>query len=383
MKKIVFFSEESIFSGNVKCGIAEVVDSLALALVDEYEVYIVCQEGNNTPSRRIIDFKEIDKNLFYAKAMNINYYIICKDSWDYYSVRIINDIAPDILHIFCDLTLVSKLKKRPAVTIFTFDDLDFLRNNLSFLEDYDYVTTFSCGYRDYILNQNNIVVDKLKSLNFAKVTCGIATEIFNLFLKEPYSIQNLDDKQISCHELKKLIKYQQNGPVFLTMGNISYRKGADHILEAIPLIHNLGGRVVIFGNIDSEYKKRFQELANKNFLSLFPKVEPTHVLPILAGADFYLQPSLMESGGLMPMAASQYGTIPIVTKNGGFSDNFNTDNSIIIEGNITQAINQAFELYNDYLKFVEKQKISMSQNFGWNVRKKEFIKLYESNKEIK
>ena len=32
MKKLVFFSEESIFSGFIKCGIAEVVDSLAHSL---------------------------------------------------------------------------------------------------------------------------------------------------------------------------------------------------------------------------------------------------------------------------------------------------------------------------------------------------------------
>jgi len=41
----------------------------------------------------------------------------------------------------------------------------------------------------------------------------------------------------------------------------------------------------------------------------------------------------MESGGIMPMIMSMYGTIPITTLNGGLKDNFNSDNAIIVENN--------------------------------------------------
>jgi glycogen synthase len=55
----------------------------------------------------------------------------------------------------------------------------------------------------------------------------------------------------------------------------------------------------------------------------------------------------MESGGLMPMTASRYGTIPIVTQNGSLKDNFNSDNAIIIKNDIVESINSAIELYNN------------------------------------
>jgi hypothetical protein len=59
MKKIVFFSEESIFSGNIKCGIAEVVDSLAHSLTELYEVTIICKEGNSNSAKKATDFIQV------------------------------------------------------------------------------------------------------------------------------------------------------------------------------------------------------------------------------------------------------------------------------------------------------------------------------------
>jgi hypothetical protein len=48
MKKLAIFSEESVFSNNIKCGVAEVVDTLAISLANLYEVNIVCYTENTT-----------------------------------------------------------------------------------------------------------------------------------------------------------------------------------------------------------------------------------------------------------------------------------------------------------------------------------------------
>jgi glycogen synthase len=68
----------------------------------------------------------------------------------------------------------------------------------------------------------------------------------------------------------------------------------------------------------------------------------------------------MESGGLMPMTASRYGTIPIVTQNGGLKDNFNSSNAIIIKNDIIESINSAIELYNNKEELTKKRQIVMS-----------------------
>jgi glycogen synthase len=40
----------------------------------------------------------------------------------------------------------------------------------------------------------------------------------------------------------------------------------------------------------------------------------------------------------MPMTASQYGAIPIVTLNGGLADNFNDNNAIVVYDDLNDAI---------------------------------------------
>ncbi len=385
MKKIVFFSEESLFSGNVKCGIAEVVDSLALSLVGLYEVSVICKEGTQVLSKHIVDFEERGSGFSYAKLMGINYYIINNENWSQQGPELINELRPDILHNFCDLSLVSRLRHKPGKCIFTFDDLAYLEDKIPFLQDYDFFTTFSHGYWEYVTSLGKPVIEKIKD-RFIKTRCGITDEIFNpatgLLLQEPYSINELGNKQTSRKLLKEDIAWWNEGPLFLTMGNISFIKGAESLLSAADIIDELGGQLVVFGSIQPQFQEAFAKLANKKKLFFREKVPPTHVLPILAGADFYLQPSLMESGGLLPMAASKYGAIPIVTQNGGFKDNFNSSNAIIIKEGISNAIKEAFDLYNNYLYFMEKQKVCMAQDFGWKTRKWDYIALYEAGETI-
>ena len=79
------------------------------------------------------------------------------------------------------------------------------------------------------------------------------------------------------------------------------------------------------------------------------------------------------------MTASCYGTIPIVTLNGGLKDNFNKENAIIVkENNLYNSIEEAIELYNNKEMFEKKIKTVMNINFSWENRKIDFIKLYES-----
>ena len=80
----------------------------------------------------------------------------------------------------------------------------------------------------------------------------------------------------------------------------------------------------------------------------------------------------------MPLIACQYGTIPIVTLNGGFADNMNEENAIIINDTMDSAIAEAVSLFNNQAAFVQKRESCMSYDFSWSTRKHDFIKLYEN-----
>lgn len=382
-KKLVIFSEESVFSGLVKCGVAEVVDSLAFSLVDKYEVIVVCKEGNSNPAKKMAVFNEIAPGVLSGQFLQVNYYFISSSCWPQSAYQLIDKLCPDILHNFDNPFLLSRLQNKPKCTIYTFDDLEYLRDKTSSLKDYNFITTFSKGYSKAIFSLSNQIVEALRETNFKEVTLGIATEIFNpekgLLIPHPYSKDNFFGKHLCKKRLAEKLNIDEQDCIFLFMARLIEEKGIDKIIKALPIINKHKVKLLIIGKGEEKYECFFNSLPKDNNVIYIQKhFFPAQALSPLAGADFYLQPSLMESGGLMPMTASQYGTIPIVTQNGGLADNFNDHNAIIVKEDMSTSILQALELYNNKEALKEKRKIVMSQEYGWNIRKEEFIKMYEA-----
>jgi starch synthase len=139
----------------------------------------------------------------------------------------------------------------------------------------------------------------------------------------------------------------KNNPfICLTMCRLIKEKGLDSIIEQIPLIKELGGVLIVVGKGDKYYEDAFSKFSFEDGVIYVPHwASYLQMPPFLAGADFYLQPSLIESGGLMPLTAMSYGTIPIVTLNGGLLDNFNDDNAIVVYDDLADALVRASELY--------------------------------------
>jgi hypothetical protein len=90
MKSLVLLSEESVFSGSMKCGIAEVVDSLATSLTENYDVTIVCLDGNGEAGRAAADFYEIEKGVNRTRFLKVNYFLIQPDLWPEKGIELIN-----------------------------------------------------------------------------------------------------------------------------------------------------------------------------------------------------------------------------------------------------------------------------------------------------
>lgn len=382
MKKLVIFSEESVFSGLVKCGIAEVVDSFGNSLSQIYEVNIVCLDGEGSSGRAAANFQLFDIGVNKARFLQVNYYLIKKEYWPDKAVEIIDLIQPDIFHNFYEPEIVTKLKDKPKRTVYTFDSVDFLFGKESFLEEYDYVTTFSKGYSKEIMKKNNAVTNKLQKLNFAEVSIGISDDLFTpqkgLFLPAPYDSKNQTNKQINKKRFLEKRGVVGNPCIFLVMCRLIKEKGINKIIDSIPFFNKNNSILVVIGEGDFLYEEQLSKFDVKDgVIFIKDRAKIPQIPSLIASADFYLQPSLMETGGLMPMTASLYGAIPIVTQNGGLSDNFNQNNAIIVKGNLTDSLEQAIHLYNNKELLEQKRKIVMTQNFSWNNRKEDFIKLYE------
>lgn len=382
MKKLVIFSEESIFSGSVKCGIAEVVDSLANNLTQQYEVNIVCLDGKGAAGRMATNFQIINKGINKARFLQVNYYLIEKEYWPEKAIEIIDLIQPDIFHNFYEPDIITKFKIKPKKSVYTFDNISFLSGKEKLLEKYDFITTFSKGYADEVIKYDNGISKKLQNLNFEKVSVGISDDFFTpekgLFLPMPYSYDSQNNKKLCKKRIMEKRDIQNEPCIFLTMCRLIKEKGIEQIIESIPFFKKNNSILIIIGTGEAIYEEELSKYTLEDgILFIKNKAQITQIPLLIAGADFYLQPSLMETGGLMPMTASLYGTIPIVTQNGGLSDNFNQANAIIVKDKLLDSLEQAIALYDDKKLLEEKRRIVMRQNFSWKERKKDFIRLYE------
>lgn len=385
MKKLVILSKESIFSGYMKCGMAEVADCLANSMSDQYNVTLIVLKGHSRmPELLGTAVKEIEPGVEAVKFAKVQYYMVNEDIWDDKAVSLINDIAPDIFHNLDDPSIIDKLAQRPEKTLFTFDSIEFASQYESYLSKYDHITSNAKSQAGAILRSRSMLGATLSQLDFQGISPGILTQYFTptkgLLIPAPYGFNSWQGKNICKKRLLQSYNIQGDPPVFLTMCRLVQEKGLDYVIDAAELIGLFGGVLIVVGIGDEYYERAFTKLAEKYAHVIYIKAYASVVRlpPFLAGADFYLQPSFYESAGLMPMTALSYGTIPIISIVGGLYDSFNEENCIAIQDNdVQQAIRVANKIYRNKEELNALRNTCISQDISWETRKQPYVDLYE------
>lgn len=383
MKKLVILSNESVFSGIVRCGVAEVTDSLANALSLDYDVTVVCPDGNSVHARTAATIKPISDGVKTCVFSNVRYYLIRRDSWLENAVAVVDDIGPDILHNMAEPEILSMLAVRPAKAICSFDDPKRFAGKETVLLDYDSVTTNSKNFAKVLLEAGDELSEVLNKINFHGITDGILDTVLapekGFMIHAKYSADEIAGKMLCKQWLKQTYGIQGDPYICLMMCRLIKEKNIEAVLEAIPTIKETGGMLLVVGKGNPAYERELRGLKRSDGVVYVNKwASPVQAAPMTAGADFYIQPSRMESGGLMPMTACHYGAVPIVTLNGGLADNFNDDNAIVVRNdNTIDAVKRAAALYSDKTAFIAKQKLCMRQDFSWKTRKLPYIELFE------
>src|SRR5664280_426633 len=112
------------------------------------------------------------------------------------------------------------------------------------------------------------------------------------------------------------------GPVFGMICRLTEQKGLDLVLAAKDFFIGQDCRLIVLGTGEKRFENALRDLAQahpkKIALSLKHDEEASHLIE--AGADFLLMPSRFEPCGLNQMYSQAYGTIPVVTRVGGFID---------------------------------------------------------------
>jgi starch synthase len=359
------------------------VDSMANSLSRDYIVTIVCPDGNSIFARTASNLRTVEEGIRVCRFSAVDYYLIEPSKWLEKVADVVDKLNPDILHNFAEPQILGMLKTRPNKAICTFDQAKFVRGKEEYLRLYDSVTTSSINYAKDVLSENDELSNTLSSIDFKGITAGILDTAFSpekgLLIPNKYTSDTQEGKQICKNRLLNTYGIKGDPYICLMMCRLVKEKGLEKVFDSVNTIRETGGVLIVVGKGKHSYEQQLRKYRHSDGVIYVDRwASPVQSAPLAAGADFYLCPSNTEACGLMPMSASRYGAIPIVTLNGGLADNFNDDNAIIIgENGLPEAIKRAASIYTDKKLLESKRKVCMEQDFSWTTRKAGYIELYE------
>lgn len=143
-------------------------------------------------------------------------------------------------------------------------------------------------------------------------------------LVQPFSALRIDMRARNKAALQAKLGLEQrpNRPLFAVVSRLTYQKGLDLLLHALPAITEKGGQLAVLGAGERSLEAGFSDAAASRPGSvgcIFGYDEKLAHL-FQGGADFIVVPSRFEPCGLTQLCALRYGAIPIVARVGGLSD---------------------------------------------------------------
>jgi starch synthase len=225
---------------------------------------------------------------------------------------------------------------------------------------------------------------------------GIDTRVWNpakdRLLPERYSAGDLAGKSVCRAALLKKMGMDEGfkGPVFGMICRLTEQKGLDLLLTVKDFFIEQDCRLIVLGTGEKQFEDALRDLAQAHpktiALSVKHDEETSHMIE--AGADFFLMPSRFEPCGLNQMYSQAYGTIPVVTRLGGFVDTVIDIDEHPAEGtgimfapsagDFVQALNRALQLHGQPERLGEIIRRAMGRDFSWENAATAYEQLYEN-----
>lgn len=347
-KHVVIVSEESALAGHYKCGIGEVVDGLADALRQFYDVTLITV-GTRAGGRigGTITVGE-DGEAFLLRA-----------------AEHVNMICPDLVHNFAHPRL-SELLHVEGKKILSFDRWEDVADAVDVVPQYDHVVAMSEAYAAEVLEEH----PEAAAWPMRGIIAGIDGSFW------PKGSDNPDAKQ---RAKQRYYRHRQRTdpqrPMVLSMGRLVSMKGVQDIIHAARGIALDGADLVVYGVGEPELEQQLQALHDVGVLTYHRRMGGYfEMLEAIQAADFFLMPSHSEVCGLMPMKAARMGAVPIVRPVGGLGENFNETNAVLITDTVRGAVQRALQLRED--QYARLRTNGMEGAWTWSDRVLPYVELY-------
>ena len=182
--------------------------------------------------------------------------------------------------------------------------------------------------------------------------------------------------------------------LFGVVSRLTWQKGMDLLLEALPDLLGMGAQLAMLGSGDRPLEDGFREAAATNSGQIGVVVGYDEGLAhlIQGGVDALLVPSRFEPCGLTQLCALRYGAVPVVARVGGLADTVIDANpaavaigaatgvqfSPITSEALGQAMRRTGSLFAQHETWAKIQANGMASDVSWRGPARQYVQLYRS-----
>lgn len=217
----------------------------------------------------------------------------------------------------------------------------------------------------------------------------------------PYSALDTSGKAENRQRLlQEFSLAEPTGPLAVVVTRLTYQKGIDLMVEALPGFLERGGAVAILGSGDADYEAALGDLAARYPGQVGLRIGYDEALShrLYAGGDIVLVPSRFEPSGLTQLYGMRYGTIPVVAATGGLRDTVcdaTPENlaagiatgftfgdaylgGVIDAGGLSFALGRAVDLYADEQAWSQLRHTAMNAPVGWEQSAAQYAAMFDN-----
>jgi starch synthase len=182
-------------------------------------------------------------------------------------------------------------------------------------------------------------------------------------------------------------------PLFGVITRLSWQKGLDLLLEALPTLLDAGAQLVVLGAGDADLQQGFAAAAAGRPGQIGCEFGYDEALAhqIQAGIDSLIVPSRFEPCGLTQLCALRYGAVPLVARVGGLADTVidatpmalasgvatGVQYAPVLTSMLERAIRRTVELYRRPDAWRRIQANGMAADVSWRDPARQYAELFE------
>jgi starch synthase len=214
-------------------------------------------------------------------------------------------------------------------------------------------------------------------------------------LPRPYNIDDANDGKAAAKaalQRRLGLAEEPDAPLFGAVTRLTWQKGMDLVLQALPGLVGMGGQLALLGSGEWDLESGFSGAvaAHPGRIGVVLGYDEDLSHLIIAGSDCVLVPSRFEPCGLTQLYGLRYGTLPVVRRTGGLADTVVDANAVTLaDGGATGfvfeegyadallgAVQRAVALYPENASWQQVMRQAMTRDFSWESSAREYLALY-------